>query len=157
MPGCSRSSQLAWGQDPVTAGLSSNCGGENTLKNSLVRLDRKISKPARTVQFRVKTSALILYPAKCSMKRILSELNPYCWLPSRSFRISDRIYSLKLMESELAFRFASRCNAAGKVIAIRREIRRGRPVLFAPLAPRAPRLLSCIRCTYIVPNAVVQL
>ena len=61
------------------------------------------------------------------------------------------------MESELALRFASRCNAAGKVIAIRRETRRGRPVLFAPLAPRAPRLLSCIRCTYIVPNAVVQL
>jgi len=63
------------------------------------------------------------------------------------FPISDRIYSLKLMESELAFRFASRCNAAGRVIAIRRESRRGRPVLFAPLAPRAPRLFACIRCT----------
>ena len=91
------------------------------------------------------------------MKRMLLELNPYCWLPSRSFRISDRIYSLKLMESELAFRFASRCNAEGKVIAIRRETRRGRAVLFAPLARRAPRLFACIRCTYIVPNAVVQL
>jgi len=61
------------------------------------------------------------------------------------------------MESELAFRFASRCNAAGKVIAIRRETRCGRPVVFAPLAPRAPRFFSCIRCTYIVPNAAVQL
>ena len=81
------------------------------------------------------------------MRRLLSELNPHCWSPSRSFRISERIYSLKLMESELAFRFASRCNAAGKVIAIRRETRRGRPVVFAPLAPRAPRLFSCVRCT----------
>jgi hypothetical protein len=49
------------------------------------------------------------------------------------------------MESELAFRFASKCNAAGKVIAIRRETRRGRLVVFAPLAPRAPRLFACIR------------
>jgi hypothetical protein len=89
------------------------------------------------------------------MKRILS-LNPHCWLHSKSFRISERIYSLKLMESELAFRFASKCNAAGKVIAIRREPRRGRRVVFAPLAPRAPRLFACIRCTYIVPNAVLQ-
>jgi hypothetical protein len=24
------------------------------------------------------------------------------------------------------------------------------------LAPRVPRLFACIRCTYIVPNAVVQ-
>ena len=51
------------------------------------------------------------------------------------------------MESELALRFASRCNAAGKVIAIRREIRRGRRVVFAPLGPRALRLFACIRCT----------
>jgi hypothetical protein len=35
------------------------------------------------------------------------------------------------MDSELALRFASRCNAAGKVIAIRREIRGGRGVVFA--------------------------
>ena len=56
------------------------------------------------------------------------------------------------MESEPAFRFASRCNAAGKVIAIRRETRRGRPVVFAPFAPRAPRLFSSILCTYIVPK-----
>jgi hypothetical protein len=60
------------------------------------------------------------------------------------------------MESELVLRFASRCNAAGKVIAIRREIRGGRrAVLLMP--PRAPRLFTCIRCTCIVPNAVVQL
>src|SRR5271166_5064693 len=56
------------------------------------------------------------------------------------------------MESELAFRFASRCNAAGKVIAIRRETRHGRPVVLPPLASRAPRLFSCIRRTYIVPK-----
>jgi hypothetical protein len=61
------------------------------------------------------------------------------------------------MESELALRFASRCDGAGKVIAIRRETRCGRRVVFAHLAPRAPRLFTCIRCTCIVPNAVVQL
>jgi hypothetical protein len=61
------------------------------------------------------------------------------------------------MESELALRFASRCNTAGKVIAIRREIRRGHRVVFAHLARRAPLCSLVILCTCIVPNAVVQL
>src|SRR5271165_6122886 len=77
---------------------------------------RGVHAGAGLSNFWVKTRALILYPAKCSMKRILSELNPHCWPTSKSFRISERIYSLKLIESELAFRFASRCNAAGKVL-----------------------------------------
>ena len=38
-----------------------------------------------------------------------------------------------------------------------KETRRGRRVVFVFWDPRAPRLFSCIRCTYIVPNAVVQL
>ena len=71
--------------------------------------------------------------------------------------VPDLSGSLKVMERELAFGFASRCNAVGKLIAIQREARRGRPVVFAPLASRAPRLFSCIRCTYIVPNAAVRL
>jgi hypothetical protein len=86
------------------------------------------------------------------MKRILSKLSPSL----ASFQIfadqRTRIYSLKLIESELASRFASRCNAAGKVIAIRRETRRGRPVVFAPLASRAPRLFSCM--LYIIPERI---
>jgi saccharopine dehydrogenase-like NADP-dependent oxidoreductase len=42
-----------------------------------------------------------------------------------------------------ASRFASRCNGAGKVIAIRRETRRGRPGRFCLFGPRAPRLFTC--------------
>ncbi len=57
-------------------------------------------------------------PAKCFHEKNSIELSLHWLFPSRSLRISDRMYSLKLMESELAFRFASRCNAAGNVIAI---------------------------------------
>ena len=152
-------SQLAWRQDPVISRsrhfhqtVAVRTLGE-ILLCALTRL--KISKAARTGQFS-EISVITLYSTKCSMKRMLSEPNPHCWPTSRSFRISERIYSLKLMESELAFRFASRCNAAGTVIAIRSESRRGRRVVFAFIAPRAPRLFACIRCTYIIPNAVVQ-
>src|SRR4029077_16143424 len=93
-------SQLAWRQDPVISRsrhfhqtVAVRTLGE-ILLCALTRL--KISKPARTGQFS-EISVITLYSTKCSIKRMLSEPNPHCWPTSRSFRISERIYSLKLM------------------------------------------------------------
>ncbi len=63
-----------------------------------------------------------------------------------SFDLLYHYYAI-ICKQLLALRFASRCNAAGKVIAIRREISGGRRVVFAHLVSRAPRLFTCIPCT----------
>ena len=61
------------------------------------------------------------------------------------------------MESKLALRFASRCNAAGKVIAIPREIRDGRRVvIYFAHALASTTFVRLYTLYIIVPNAVVQ-